>query len=160
MPGLRRMARQKGGRVPGDLLLSAAHQGTLAFASVIFVAQMLARELGLWLGRRRAADDKGEIEGVGVIVGGMLGLLAFVLALTLSFANARFQERRDGTMKEANAIGTAWLRARAIDHPRAAEIARLLEAYAPVRRDHVVVAPDERAIAALQARTDALPAGR
>ena len=35
---------------------------------------------------------------------------AFVLALTLSFANTRFSERRAGTLAEANAIGTAWLR--------------------------------------------------
>lgn len=142
----------------GDLLLEVARHGVLAFAAVIFVAQMLAREVGLWLGRRRSASDKGEVEGVGVVVGGMLGLLAFVLALTLSFSNARFQERRDGTMTEANAIGTAWLRAQAIDHPRAAELARLLETYAPVRRDFVVAPLDDAAIAALQARTDALQA--
>jgi hypothetical protein len=42
----------------------------------------------------------------------MLGLLAFVLALTLSFANSRFSERIQGTLNEANAIGTAWLRPR------------------------------------------------
>ena len=148
----------RGARVVGDLLMEVASHGTLAFASVIFVAQMLARELGLWLGRRHAASAKSEIEGVGVVVGGMLGLLAFVLALTLSFSNARFQERRDGTMKEANAIGTAWLRAQAIDHPRAAEIARLLEAYAPVRRAYVVAPLDQAAIAAPQARSDALQA--
>jgi hypothetical protein len=48
------------------------------------------------------------------VVGGMLSLLAFVLALTLSFANTRFSERVEGTLAEANAIGTAWLRAEAI----------------------------------------------
>lgn len=140
----------------GDLLLDVARHGALAFASVIFVSQMLAREAGAWLGRRRSASDKGEAEGVGVVVGGMLGLLAFVLALTLSFANARFQERRDGTIKEANAIGTAWLRAQAIDHPRGAEIARLLETYTVVRRDFVTAPLDHGALAGLQARSDAL----
>jgi hypothetical protein len=59
----------------------------------------------------------------------MLGLLAFTLALTLSFSTTRSMERRDGALAEANAIGTAWLRAHAIGHPRGGEIARLLEEY-------------------------------
>jgi hypothetical protein len=79
-----------------------------------------------------------------------------VLALTLSFASARFQERRDGTLQESNAIGTAWLRAGAIDHPRAAEVARLLEAYAPVRRDYVAAPHDEALLAGITARSTAL----
>lgn len=135
-----------------------ARHGTLAFGAMLFIGQMIAREVGLWLGRRHGGPDKTETEGVNVIVGGMLGLLAFVLALTLSFANARFQERRDGTLKESNAIGTAWLRAQAIDHPRAAEIARLLEAYTPVRRAFVVAPQDERVIGDINARSSALQA--
>ncbi|WP_338150868.1 bestrophin-like domain [Neoroseomonas soli] len=123
---------------------------------MLFVLQLLSREIGHWLGRRTAVSGAGEPEGVGVIVGGMLGLLAFVLALTLSFSSARFQERRDGTLAEANAIGTAWLRAVAIDHPRSAEVARLLEAYVPVRRDFVQAPLDTGRIAAIQARSDAL----
>ena len=71
------------------------------------------------------------------MVGGLLGLLAFVLALTLSFGSARFEERRQGTLAEANAIGTAWLRAEATGHPRGSEIARLLEDYGRLRKDYL-----------------------
>ncbi len=71
----------------------------------------------------RLRDATRPHEGVGVLVGGLLGLLAFVLALTLSFASERFNERRSGTLAEANAIGTAWLRAKAIGQPRGDEIA-------------------------------------
>lgn len=53
----------------------------------------------------------------------MLGLLAFVLALTLSYSTARFSERRQATLNEANAIGTAFLRASAIGSPQAVEVA-------------------------------------
>jgi hypothetical protein len=123
---------------------------------MLFLAQVLAREVGAWLGRRDADRRKPEAEGVGVIVGGMLGLLAFVLALTLSFANTRFQERRDSALQEANAIGTAWLRAEALGHPRADAVARLLEGYAVIRRSHVAAPLDEAKIAALDARTAAL----
>jgi hypothetical protein len=137
-------------------VIQIAQFGAPSFAAVLFLAQVVAREIGVWLGRRRAARATPEAEGVGVIVGGMLGLLAFVLALTLSFSTARFQERRDGALLEANAIGTAWLRAEAVGHPRADAVARLLEGYAAVRRDYVTAALDEAAIAAIDARTAAL----
>jgi hypothetical protein len=133
-----------------------ARLGTLPFAALLFLSQFAAREIGLWFGRRASARQKPAAEGIGVIVGGMLGLLAFVLALTLSFASTRFQERRDGTLAEANAIGTAWLRAEAIDHPRAAAVARLLEAYAPIRRDYVRASHDEAVLGRLDARAAAL----
>ena len=98
---------------------------------LLMAAQMLAHEAGYWLGyRRKARDGEVQAEGVSVVVGGMLGLLAFVLALTLLFANTRFTERIEGTLAEANAIGTAWLRAGAIGHIRGPEIGRLLEEYA------------------------------
>ncbi len=95
-------------------------------------------------------------ENVGVVVGAMLGLLAFVLALTLSFANARFSERRSGTLAEANAIGTAWLRAEAIDHPRGKEIASLLEQYTQVRRDFVAAGRDRDRAKELNQKTSNL----
>jgi hypothetical protein len=86
----------------------------------------------------------------------MLGLLAFVLALTLSFANNSFGERRQGTLAEANAIGTAWLRAEAIGHPRGSEIARLLEQYTRLRIEFVRAEDDPAQIAELNRRTNAL----
>lgn len=139
-----------------ELALEIAKAGTLAFAATLFVLLALAREAGYWLGRRRAKAENPQAEGVGVIVGSMLALLTFILALTLSNANARFQERRAGALAEANAIATAWLQARAIDHPRAAEIARLFEVYAPVRRDFVASGLDETVLEQLNARTDVL----
>lgn len=128
----------------------------MAFAAVLFVLQVLAREVGCWLGLRHAKRSNTAADSVGVIVGGMLALLTFILALTLANANARFQERRLGTLAEANAIGTAWLQARAIDHPRAAEIARLLEVYAPLRRDFVAAPLDEPMLRQLNTRANAL----
>jgi hypothetical protein len=111
------------------LLADLAHWNLAAFALLLFAMQFIAQEFGHWIGRRQLARVEGTVEGVGIIVGGMLGLLAFVLALTLSFANGRFAERRAGSLEEANAIGTAWLRAEAIQDPRGKEIAQLLEEY-------------------------------
>ncbi len=128
----------------------------LAFAAMLLVAQTLAKEVGYAFGRRAVKRDEGVGEGVGVVVGGMLGLLAFVLALTLSFSSARFQERREGTLAEANAIGTAWLQAHAIGHPRGAEIARLLETYVALRRDFVRADQRDPAVEETTQRRNAL----
>lgn len=129
-----------------------------AFAALLFGAQLVARELGTWIGQRYAARHDGAAEGTGILVGAMLGLLGFVLALTLSFANARYEERRAGTLAEANAIGTAWLRAEAVGHPRGAEIARLLEGYTVLRADYVRAPRDRSLIAGLNERTGAVQA--
>jgi hypothetical protein len=107
------------------------------FALLLLASQLAAYELGQWAARRRRQRAEGQYEGVGVVVGGMLGLLAFVLALTLSFAETRFSERRAGTLAEANAISTAWLRAQAVGQPRGREIARLLEQYTELRIDFI-----------------------
>jgi hypothetical protein len=102
-------------------LAEIANWSVFAFAMLLFAAQMLAHEFGYWLGsRHKAHGGEVHVEGVGIVVGSMLGLLAFVLALTLSFASSRFSERVEGTLNEANAIGTAWLRAEAIGQDRSA----------------------------------------
>src|SRR5262249_40689125 len=139
------------------VLAAIADWSIAAFGFLLWVTQMLAHEAGYWFGSRwRARGREVHAEGVAIVVGGMLSLLAFVLALTLSFANSRFTERIQGTLTEANAIGTAWLRANAIGHVRGAEIARLLEEYAQVRRDFVTQTRGSAAIDELNKRTNAL----
>jgi hypothetical protein len=127
-----------------------------ALGLIVFGAQVLAREVCYWLGRRHARHGDVPAEGVGIVVGAMLGLLAFVLALTLSFANTRFTERREGTLAEANAIGTAWLRAEAVGHPRGAAVARLLEDYTRERAAFVRAGLEPAAIDAATAHTAVL----
>ena len=123
---------------------------------LLFLFQLGAHEIGYQIGRRRAAGRAAPADSVGVVVGGMLGLLAFVLALTLSFANTSFSERRAGTLAEANAIGTAWLRAQAIGGPRGSEIARLLEQYTHLRIDFIQADHDAAELDDLNRRTNAL----
>ncbi len=128
----------------------------LAFAAVLLVAQLLAHEIGYRFGRRGAARATGQNENVGVVVAGMLGLLAFVLALTLSYSTTRFSERRQGTLAETNAIGTAWLRATAHGSPQASEVARLLEDYLTTREDFVRAGRDQGAIDKVNQDTSSL----
>jgi hypothetical protein len=138
------------------LLDDIAEWSFAAFALLLLLAQLLAKELGFVYGRHRAKEGHDQAEGAGLVVAGMLGLLGFVLALTLTFANSRFDERRSGTLAEANAIGTAWLRAEAIGHPRGAEIARLLVDYTKVRADFVRAGRDTAVLDDLNRRSSAM----
>ena len=138
------------------MIAAIAAWSLLAFGALLFALQLGAHEIGYRIGRRRATRREAPTESVGVVVGGMLGLLAFVLALTLSFANFSFSERRAGTLAEANAIGTAWLRAQAIGHQRGAEIARMLEQYTHLRIDFIRAEDDPAVVDDLNRRTSAL----
>lgn len=133
-----------------------AATSVVLFAAFVFILQFAAREVGYAIGRRHAVRHPGGGETVGVVVGAMLALLAFVLALTLSFANTRFAERRADTLAESNAIGTAWLRAEAIGHPRGIAIARLIEDYAKTRADFIRAENDPATLDAITQRSQAL----
>jgi hypothetical protein len=115
------------------LLAEIAAWSMLAFGALLFVVQLAAHEVGFLIARRQAERHEAPGEAIGALIGGLLGLLAFVLALTLSFASERFNDRRAGTLAEANAIGTAWMRAKALGQPHGDQIAQLLEQYAQQR---------------------------
>ncbi len=138
------------------LMATVAAWSLLAFGLILFVIQLAAHEIGFWLGRRQARRQDPPGDSVGVVVTGVLGLLAFVLALTLSFSSDRFSERRAGTLAEANAIGTAWLRAKAIGLPRGDEIARLLEPYTKLRIAFIEADSDPDVLEDINKRTNAL----
>jgi hypothetical protein len=138
-----------------NYLAEIAAWSIAAFSALLFLLQFLAYETGFWIGQRTGQDIK-EAEGVGVMVGALLALLAFVLALTLSLANARFDERRLGGLSEANAIGTAWLRAEGLGQPRGDEIARLLLEYGKLRRENVMADRGSHRLAETDQRVSAL----
>jgi len=65
---------------------------------------VVVTELGFRLGRRvytRGRAEETERSGVGFVTGGTLGLLAFLLGVTLSLADGRHNERRGVVLAEA-----------------------------------------------------------
>ena len=69
-------------------------------------------EVGRLLGNlvhRRSSDEKEST--VNTFVGTILGLVAFILAFTFGMVTDRYDERKALVREEANAIGTAYLRA-------------------------------------------------
>ena len=64
---------------------------------------------------------------------GILTLSAFVLALSFDQASARFDTRRALVVKEANAIGTTWLRANQLESRESKRFRQILRDYTAAR---------------------------
>jgi len=129
--------------------------GTVALALVLFAILLLAAEVGYrfgrWSGSRRGRDQHDHAV-TATLTSGMVGLLAFILGLTVNFAQSRYEARRELVVTEANAIGTAWLRARLVGGPEGEAIAGVIRAYAETRLDFTL-APINGPLDALNART-------
>jgi uncharacterized protein YneF (UPF0154 family) len=68
-------------------------------------------ELGYRYGRAELAKNPDrDLQGIGAIENTIYGLLGLILAFTFTGALGRFDMRRQLIVKEANAIGTAYLR--------------------------------------------------
>ena len=113
------------------------NEGSLALiALALFVAQVLARELGSLTHRLvvGATDDPPEeASDKGFIQSGVLGLLALLIAFTFGMAVNRYETRRDMVVAEANALGTAEMRVQLLEAPQGAQLAQMLHAYARTR---------------------------
>jgi hypothetical protein len=84
----------------------------------------------------KAGNFEGRhVEAVGTIQTGLFTLTSFVIGLSFAQASARFDVRRDLVVKEANAIGTTWLRADLLPPADASEFRRVLTSYTQARLD-------------------------
>jgi hypothetical protein len=91
---------------------------------------LLALEAGFRAGCRGTADRDARASGqVGAIQGAMLGLLGLLLAFSFGAAAARFIDRQRLIVQEANAIGTAYLRADLLDESHRSELRAALKQY-------------------------------
>lgn len=106
----------------------------IIFALTALLTYELGYMLGRWYQKRTPAESTGP---TGMIVGSLLALMAFLLAITMGMAADRYDARRGNVMAEANAIGTAHLRAGYLPEPASSQSRALLAQYAPLR-----VAPD------------------
>lgn len=108
----------------------------IAGAYLCIVLLILAScEAGILIGRHhhRTRQDEGALTSVGPMVGGLLGMLAFVLAFTFSMAATHHNARKQDVLTEATHIGTAYLRADLLGDARGPQFKRLLGEYVDVR---------------------------
>jgi hypothetical protein len=76
-----------------------------------------------------AKNPEGENKSIGAIEGAVFGLLGLMVDFTFSGAASRFEDRRHLITDEANAIGTAWLRASILPADAQPEIRKLFLQY-------------------------------
>jgi hypothetical protein len=130
--------------------------GVGIFGLFVFALLVLVGEIGFQIGRARgraAASLDKETAGVSTLTTGMLGFVAFTLALTIGIAQDRFEARRHATLDEANTIGTAWLRL-GLAGTSAKPINGLIEEYAHTRLVYLeATSPDTAAEALAHANT-------
>lgn len=100
------------------------------FALVTLACYEIGFRIGVWWQDRVPGEQEGPTD---VLVGSLLALMAFLLAVTMGMASERFDARRGNVLAEANAIGTAYLQADYLTDPAAEEMKELLREYLPLR---------------------------
>jgi hypothetical protein len=102
----------------------------LVFAMVSVIVYEVGFHFGRWWQKRTPEEKEGP---TGMLVGSLLALMAFMLAITMGMAADRFDTRRGLVLEEANSIGTTYLRAGYLPEPASSEARELLREYVPLR---------------------------
>jgi hypothetical protein len=100
------------------------------FAIVTLICYEVGFRLGRWWQERMPGEQEGPTE---ILVGSLLALMAFLLAVTMGMASDRFDARRGLVLAEANAIARAHAQADYLPEPSAEALRELLRAYLPLR---------------------------
>jgi hypothetical protein len=102
----------------------------VAFAIITLGCYEVGFRVGRWWQDRMPGEQEGPTE---MLVGSLLALMAFLLAVTMGMASDRFDARRGLVLEEANAIGTAYLQADYLPEAAAAEMKSLMRDYLDLR---------------------------
>ncbi len=106
----------------------AVYLGTVV---VVLVAAEIGYRIGIWLQHRDPSSEGTPMTGT--VVGGMLGLVAFLMAFSIGIVINQHNGRKAMVVTEANAVGTAFLRAGFLDGSDLTTSRNLLQEYVEVR---------------------------
>lgn len=120
-----------------------------------FVSMAAAAWLGGWFAEHRHTIADDSREDFNVVQAATLTLLGLIIGFTFSMALNRYDQRKNLEEEEANAIGTAYLRADLLPEADAAKVRGLLKEYAQLRQRFFVTRDDDE-LAALYGKTAAL----
>ncbi len=98
---------------------------------VALVGAEIGFRIGTWQQRRDPSSRKTPMTGA--VVGGMLGLMAFLMAFCIGIVIGQHNGRKAMVVTEANAVGTAYLRAGFLGEPDRTSTRDLLREYVEVR---------------------------
>jgi hypothetical protein len=99
----------------------------------LFVGMLLCLDAGFRIGRSASRNQPSSHEGIGALEAAVYALLGLLLGFTFSGATSRFDAHRQLVVKEANAIGTAYLRLDELPAPSQPEMRRLFRDYLDAR---------------------------
>jgi Arc/MetJ family transcription regulator len=121
----------------------------IAWAYVgVALLMLVSCEIGYRFGRFfRSRQDSEASTSIGPMVGGLLGLLAFVLAFTFSIAASQYNQRKQNVLLDASAIATAYLRSDLLDEPYETSVKKLLREYVNIRLQAVQMQNMDRLLA-------------
>jgi hypothetical protein len=107
---------------------------SLLIAGILFVSMLLAIEAGYRVGLRGwGSASEWSKNHVNTLQASLLGVLALLLGFTFSLALQRYDNRSVAVVDEANAIGTALLRAQLLPDAVRADAQRTLKEYLALR---------------------------
>jgi hypothetical protein len=101
----------------------------LLIAMGLIAGFVAAHEIGFWLGSLNRSTDDAFDRQVALVRTSTGALVAFLVGFAFSGAASRFVDRVDIVVKEANALGTAYLRADTIAEPQRSELKAALKEY-------------------------------
>ncbi len=99
----------------------------------LFGFMLLAAQAGAISRKRLARPARAGEDAEGYLLSATLALLGLLIAFTFSLAVSRFDARRQLVVNEANAIGTAWLRAGLAGGPQDPQLQQAIAHYTDVR---------------------------
>ena len=103
---------------------------------VVFAISFVVLWLAAYLGATLVPRDRSRAEIIadfGIVLGATLALLALIIGFTFSMAVSRYDLRVSFEAREANAIGTEYLRSQLLPPPDAAKLQALLKSYTDQR---------------------------
>jgi hypothetical protein len=101
----------------------------LLVAAGLIAGVVAAHEVGFWLGSLTRSKDEPFDRQIGLVRTSTAALVAFLIGFAFSGAASRFIDRQDIIVKEANALGTAYLRADTIAESQRSELKAAIKEY-------------------------------
>jgi hypothetical protein len=112
-----------------DFYLNPIIDNPYAVFAIALIAQWGAAFVGDVLRRRIRPLKKDEREDFDTVLAASLTLLALIIGFSFSMAVSRYDQRKNYEEAEANAIGTAYLRADLLSNESAARMRQFLRLY-------------------------------
>ncbi len=112
-------------------------------ATSLFVLMAFVGELGYRIGTKwRIEEDQNRKEQLNATGSSLLILLSLLVSFTLTMAVSRYDQRRELVVREADAIGTTYLRAATLGPPYQRNFEQVLRGYVDARIDFFTAGVD------------------